>query len=176
MNKELDDKLCRDFPNLYSDRHVSMQETCMCWGFNCGDGWFDIIYNLSSKLEPLITPFINKICAKCEHTKEAHDFGMCNIVYGQDTLPEGSLMCDCAPFHSGHPRASQVKEKYGGLRFYMSSSTEEMEKLIDKAEECASKTCEQCGKTGSLRTTSHGWYYTSCDKCDNHDPDKDKIV
>lgn len=54
MKKELDEKLCKEFPLLYADRHKSMQETCMCWGFECGDGWFDIIYNLSKRLEALI--------------------------------------------------------------------------------------------------------------------------
>jgi len=52
MKQELDDKLVADFPNLYQQRHWSMQETCMCWGFP-GDGWEPLIRRLSEKLEPL---------------------------------------------------------------------------------------------------------------------------
>ena len=58
----------------------------------------------------------------------------------------------------------QVKEKFGTLRFYTSSSTNEIEKFIDEAEELSSKTCELCGQEGSLHT-SGGWLKTLCSKC-----------
>jgi len=54
MREDLDKKLCKEFPNLYGDRNTSMTDTCMCWGFQCGDGWFQLIYDLSVKLEALI--------------------------------------------------------------------------------------------------------------------------
>jgi hypothetical protein len=54
MKKELDDALCRDFPLLYSKRRGTIYQTCMAWGFECGDGWYDLIYRLSKKLERLI--------------------------------------------------------------------------------------------------------------------------
>lgn len=53
MKKELDDALCRDFPNLYRDRYGSPKETCMVWGFP-GDGWEQLIRRASEKLEALI--------------------------------------------------------------------------------------------------------------------------
>lgn len=62
------------------------------------------------------------------------------------------------------PRASQVKEKYGTLRFYMISETEEMIALIDEAEEISKTVCEECGQPG-VNKTSCGWYITMCDKC-----------
>ena len=58
----------------------------------------------------------------------------------------------------------QVKEKFGGLRFYTSYTTKELNALIDEAEEKASKTCERCGKKGKLRCR-RGWYATLCDEC-----------
>lgn len=54
MNKELDDKLVQAFPNLYADRNAPMNMTAMCWGFEFGDGWKDIIWGLSEKLEAMI--------------------------------------------------------------------------------------------------------------------------
>ena len=74
MNKENDEKLVKAFPLLYGDRYGSEQSTLMCWGFP-GDGWFDIIWDLSSKLEPIIRKFIadnpNLECSTCgcERTK-----------------------------------------------------------------------------------------------------------
>ena len=63
-----------------------------------------------------------------------------------------------------HYKASQVKEKLGGLRFYMRASTDEMEALIDEAEELSYQTCEKCGKPGQLcgDYQKNEWLYTSC--------------
>ena len=51
MNNELTQKLVRRFPVLYQDFYESPRNTCMCWGFDHGDGWFDIIWQLSLALE-----------------------------------------------------------------------------------------------------------------------------
>ena len=53
MREDLDKRLCAEFPLLYRDRHGDKMATCMCWGFP-GDGWFHLLHELSSKLEPLI--------------------------------------------------------------------------------------------------------------------------
>lgn len=55
----------------------------------------------------------------------------------------------------------QVKEKYGGLRFYISSGTDEMYKLIEQAEIKSYKTCEICGLPGKLREKGM-WLKTLC--------------
>jgi len=51
MKKELDDKLVKRFPVLYQDRDSPMSQTCMCWGFDHSDGWFDILWQLSLAIE-----------------------------------------------------------------------------------------------------------------------------
>jgi hypothetical protein len=61
------------------------------------------------------------------------------------------------------PCASQIKEKYGTLSFYMLTETDEMSALIREAEKRSSITCETCGNPGSLR--GEHWYYTSCEDC-----------
>lgn len=60
--------------------------------------------------------------------------------------------------------AVQVKEKFGGLRFYMGAQTKEMTRLIDQAERKSIKICEKCGKPGRLR--KGGWWKTLCDDCE----------
>jgi hypothetical protein len=71
----------------------------MCWGFECPDEWFDVIWKLSETLQTIME-------------RE-------NIVI----------------------QASQVKEKYGGLRFYLDCIDctddvyNEIYKCIDDAEE-----------------------------------------
>jgi hypothetical protein len=51
MNTELTLKLVKRFPVLYQDFYSPMRETCMCWGFGHGDGWNDIIWQLSLAIE-----------------------------------------------------------------------------------------------------------------------------
>ena len=119
MRKELETILVEKYPNLYSRYGGDIRETCMGWGMSCGDGWFQLIDELSQKLETL------------------------NVV------------------------ASQVKEKFGGLRFYIEphdeSTYDEVCECISEAEEKSYKICEICGKPGELR--SGGWLRTTCDKC-----------
>ena len=55
----------------------------------------------------------------------------------------------------------QVKEKFGGLRFYIGQATPEMHNEIKKAETMAWKTCEICGKAAKPRRS--GWLKTLCD-------------
>ena len=58
---------------------------------------------------------------------------------------------------------AQVKEKYGGLRFYTSITDDVMDRLIEKAERKSTVTCEVCGKPGTPRRIS--WVETLCDEC-----------
>jgi len=60
----------------------------------------------------------------------------------------------------------QVKEKFGGLRFYVGGDySARVEELILAAETEASDTCETCGKPGKLR--GEAWLATLCDECDS---------
>lgn len=51
MNKNLQEKLFKDFPEIFERRHLSKQETAMCYGITCGDGWYSLIYNLCSLIK-----------------------------------------------------------------------------------------------------------------------------
>ena len=59
-------------------------------------------------------------------------------------------------------KLSQVKEKFGTLRFYMTALTDEMRAAIQTAEEASAETCELCGASGVLQ--SQGWFKTLCDR------------
>lgn len=122
MRKELEDKLFNDFPKVLQ-RCDDMTKSCMYWGIECGDGWYDILRDLCEKL-----------------TKEI------------ENTPNAEDACYTA---------SQVKEKYGTLRFYMNNSTKAMEDLIDKAEYETSQTCDVCGNPG--RANKLGWVSVRCD-------------
>jgi hypothetical protein len=57
---------------------------------------------------------------------------------------------------------TQIKEKFGELRFYYDGGDEYVHGLVTMAEVWASSTCEVCGKQGTLRTG--GWLKTLCDE------------
>jgi len=62
----------------------------------------------------------------------------------------------------------QVKEKFGGLRFYIGYGSKRTFDLIDKAEHDSYTICEVCGEPGKLREDL-GWILTLCDKhYENH--------
>lgn len=117
MKEELEQILFKDFSNMYKPERPET-EALMCYGFMCGDGWFDIIYRLSKDIQDLNPP---------------ENF-----------------------------EVFEVKEKFGGLRFYAENSNEEINALINKAEEESYVTCEVCGKPG--RPRDGGWVRTLCEE------------
>lgn len=88
----------------------------IAFGFECGDGWFEILDNLMDKIKEVDT----------DRSVSVH----------------------------------QVKEKFGGLRFYIEGGNDEVDKLISEAEEKSFKTCEVCGKPG--KPNKKGWIRTAC--------------
>ncbi len=60
--------------------------------------------------------------------------------------------------------ASQVKEKFGGLSFYVESATPEQYAVISFVESLSYKVCENCGSTKNIGHTK-GWITTLCEDC-----------
>lgn len=58
---------------------------------------------------------------------------------------------------------TQVKEKWGGLRFYVDSETADVLDFIDEIEKRSFEVCEMCGETGSPGYYN-GWIKTLCNK------------
>lgn len=138
MTEDLDKKLCEKYPKIFKMRHASMMETCMCWGFSHGDGWFDII---------------DAACNNIQHHTDQK----------RKRDPWSSLSDD--EFDEVHqPVASQVKEKFGTLRFYIDNADDYVAGVISMAESMSCRTCEDCGSPGTRRPG--GWIRTLCDGCD----------
>jgi hypothetical protein len=51
MSPEFDKKLCDNWPLIFADRQGDSTHTAMCHGFECGDGWFGLIYGLCEALQ-----------------------------------------------------------------------------------------------------------------------------
>jgi hypothetical protein len=76
------------------------------------------------------------------------------------------------------PYVAQMKEKFGGLRFYLESNTffmeepekyEELDKIIAKYESISKVTCETCGSpNSSVRRKNGYWLKCMCDNCEKN--------
>ena len=124
MRKELDEELCKKYPEIFKDRYADMRTTAMCWGFDCGDGWYNII---------------DAVCAQIK-----------NREYDNNNVDWLSVF------------ATQVKEKYGTLRFYYVGGDDYIDGVVAMAEAMSAVTCETCGAPGKLRGGS--WLKTLCDE------------
>lgn len=58
----------------------------------------------------------------------------------------------------------QIKEKFGGLRFYVDRALPDLYDAIHAAEMRSFHICEDCGEPGKLRSMK-GWLRTMCDTC-----------
>ena len=59
--------------------------------------------------------------------------------------------------------ASQIKEKFGTLRFYFYGGNEYISGMVSFAESMSESICEVCGKPGKLYPK--GWATVRCDEC-----------
>jgi len=148
------DDLIDKFPLLYKDFD----------SHEVGEGWGQLLHALAIRLEPLIKDMEGlQVCLVCDHIKSAHDGkGCCFVGTTLDNKYEAYL-CSCTSYEEHLPKVVQVKEKYGGLRYYMSGNvTEQMEAYIQSAENMSFTICELCGEPGKPR--GGGWITVRCDQ------------
>ena len=141
MTPELDEKLCAKYPKIFKNRNGDRIQTCMYYGFSCDDGWFNIIDSLCSVLQ-------NHVENERYRHKELSD----------EKFDEKFQIV-----------AAQVKEKFGGLRFYIDNSSDFASGAISAAESMSLVTCECCGNPG--KSNGGGWVRTRCSPCS----DKEKV-
>lgn len=157
MRKELDEALCAKYPLIFKDRNADMRTTAMCWGLECGDGWYNIIDVLCG----LLTSEYHSAQSRYDYLIEA---GVGGILYGTKTVTQEAIDVAKAKLDEETlkvPVAVQVKEKFGGLRFYVQAATDKHYNYINFAESMSYRTCEECGAPG--KTYTDGWHATLCD-------------
>ena len=53
MKRTLQNKLFEAFPKLFAQKDEDMSITCMCWGIECPDAWYDVIYTACALLQTM---------------------------------------------------------------------------------------------------------------------------
>jgi len=51
MEKKNQDKLYKRYPKIFGQKDLPLTQTAMCWGIECGKGWFFLIDQLCSQLQ-----------------------------------------------------------------------------------------------------------------------------
>jgi len=145
MKQELDTLLCERYPKMMVNRDKPMTETCMCWGFSCGDGWFDILDQLMGNIQHHI-----------DWKEKQRNWA---ITFNSTASPE-----DMRPVPDAIPQVTldQVKEKFGTLRFYYTGGDDYISGMVTMAESMSGVTCETCGKHG--KRVGGGWVTTLCEE------------
>lgn len=141
MDVELQDKLYQKYPDLFSNRTKSPMESCMSWGCEIGNGWFDIVSSLCWMIQ------------QHENNKRWH----------REYLEKNDLEKLKSEPEYFPVKFDQVKEKFGGLRIYFSGGDDYVEGLVSMAEAISYKTCETCGQKGE--PNKGGWITTLCENC-----------
>jgi hypothetical protein len=89
MNNELTEKLYAEFPYLYRGHTKPPEDSSMCWGFECGDGWFMLIHELSQKLTDYLE---NNPALDLEVIQVKSKFGsFCYYVDGGDEITQNLI-------------------------------------------------------------------------------------
>ena len=164
MRDELDEALCAKYPLIFRDRHAPMQVTAMCWGIGVGDGWYNIIDVLCGHL------YNEYWSAKSRYEYIKDKLDQPTYGFKPDGDPVGKIITQelidevkvrMEEEAAKVPVAVQVKEKFGGLRFYVQAATDKHYNYISFAESMSCRTCEVCGAPGKRYTD--GWHTTLCD-------------
>lgn len=111
--KEIYDK----YPDMFRQKDLPMDQTCMCWGLECGEGWYDLIDRACEQIEWVLravnsTPQ-NKGSVEFEQIKEK--FGTLRLYYSTKNLNE--------------------------------TERDIIDSITSYAEHVSSYTCEECGTT-----------------------------
>lgn len=115
-------------------------------GFAIGEGWYHIIEELMLEIDHY---------TKWRRNMRADDLKKIRAKNKDITLtPKVEWI-----------QIEQIKEKFGGLRFYYQGGDDEISGMVIMAERWANNTCETCGNKGERR--SGGWIRTLCDFHEN---------
>lgn len=161
MNKDLQNKLYETFPEIFAQKDMSPQQTAMCWGISCGDGWYNIIETLCEMIQlevdsphATIKRYEQYLLEEESNENSSKEY-ISNLK--KSILAEKNKIIPQVHF-------VQVKEKFGSLRVYTNNvGNSNVDAYIQFAETMSEKTCEVCGKYG--KPSKGGWIKVTCDDC-----------
>lgn len=170
MRRELEEKLFKKYPKLFCGKDKPITENLMFFGFECGDGWYWLVDNLCDSIQGYVDSRNGSIRIRKKAVAEAiaeftswqklwykirRFFHIGNINHLLENNEEEEWQVE----------AFQVKEKFGGLRFYINYGDDYVYGMIRIAEVMSKGICEMCGTTKNVTDDKTGWIKFLCPKC-----------
>lgn len=151
MNKNNELRLATDFPRLY--REWRQPGSCMYWGFECGDGWYELLYKLSVDIE-----------------QAARDAGLDPVSDGWPMARQvkekfGTLRYYIAVGTPDELNLGDAPAPAGVIEIRSFAGIDSIRNLISEAEARSAAICYDCGLPGSLK--SDGWWRVTCPTCED---------
>ena len=140
MNQELQDQLFEKYPALFKNKNKSIQESCMAWGIECNNGWYELLSSVCWRISQHEKNIADRIRVRNEAGKE-------NDQSDLDYVPV---------------KFDQIKEKFGGIRIYYTGGDDYVRGVVSLADEMSYKICEVCGNAG--KPNKGGWISVLCDE------------
>jgi hypothetical protein len=86
MSPHLQKRLFDAFPKIFADRLKPMTHTAMCWGIECRDGWYELLYDLCLVIQdhidsPLLTSREQVTVPQVVATQVKEQFGTLRFYY-----------------------------------------------------------------------------------------------
>jgi hypothetical protein len=159
MKSELQKKLFDKYPKLFRQKNLSCKETCMCWGIETPDSWYNILDCLCWKIQ-------TRIDHPPSHVKKTifgKLFGWLFKLIGL-RMQTYDICYKLVKEEIPQIEFTQVKEKFGTLRCYTRGYLDWAEECISMAEALTSTVCAICGSTKNVKSTS-GWVAYLCEDC-----------
>ena len=160
MKQEYEEFLVKKFPLLYAGYDGDATKTCMARGFEVGDGWFNLIHGLSLAIQSHID-WANKQADDAIEWNAMVDAGEAPTWWGD--RPDKPTKRK-VPRRVKQVVVSQVKEKFGLLRFTAFRHDTTVGAFIRAAEHTSSVTCETCGAPGEI--IRGVWISVLCPACE----------
>jgi len=163
MKPELDKKLCEKYPKIFAQRNLPMTETAMCWGLDCGDGWYWLIDNLCHSIQGYVDSRNDGV--RIRKKARAKITSWHKFCYHFFHIGKKNYLLETETEDEWQVEATQVKEKFGTLRFYINHGDDHIYGMIWLAEVMSAGICEMCGTTADVVPSTGGWIKYLCPKC-----------
>ena len=151
--RDWENKLIAKYPEMFKYRED--EASLMKYGFAVEDGWRSIVEILTGLIYQTVT----------NHNKRVDTYN--SLVNENATTILNKYWSNFNDKIIDYPQVEQVKEKFGGLRYYIGPLDkcvyDEIDGLITMAEFVSFTICEECGNKGFPRKRS--WVRTLCKKC-----------
>jgi len=180
MRDELDNKLVNKYPKIFRDRHADMRTTCICWGMETGDGWYWLIDNLCDSIQSYIDNNSSKIRIKNKYARffiklfwkinrKSRNKSIIGKIFNYKFIQKIEDRFEKEKYET-IPQfvATQVKEKFGSLRFYYDGGNNLIDGMVWLAEHMSYNICENCGSIKNIGKTK-SWIITLCEDCSKLD-------